>query len=111
MLVGGSGCSIPGTIVMRVWSQDHTAALRIVWGDYAVMVDADAVEDGDRFDKGALRSLKRKISDTLYERMLNDTHRRKDPGGHSGNEAVSSVRLTPRNVGSSDKPLPGQHPL
>jgi len=42
--------------------------------------------------KCALRALKRKISDTLYERMLNDTHRRhQDPGGQSGNDAAASV--------------------
>jgi transposase len=41
--------------------------------------------------KCALRALKRKISDTLYERMLHDTHRHKDPGGHSRNDAVTSV--------------------
>jgi transposase len=41
--------------------------------------------------KCALRGLKRKISDTLYEQMLHDTRRREDPGGHSGNDAASSV--------------------
>jgi transposase len=41
--------------------------------------------------KCALRALKRKISDTLYQRMLHDIHHRKDPGGHSGNDAVSSA--------------------
>jgi transposase len=41
--------------------------------------------------KCALRALKRKISDTLYQRMLDDARRREDPGGHSGNDAVSSV--------------------
>ena len=62
----------------------------------------------------ALRSLKRKISDTLYARMLNDVLRDdgKDPGGQTGNDSVSSAaRLTPRHTGSSDKPLPGRHPL
>jgi hypothetical protein len=41
--------------------------------------------------KCALRALKRKISDTLYGRMLDDARRRKDPGGQSGNDTVSSV--------------------
>jgi transposase len=46
--------------------------------------------------KCALRSLKRKISDTLYERMLDDARRRdtgtsKDPGGQSGNDAAPSA--------------------
>ena len=41
--------------------------------------------------KCALRSLKRKISDALYDRMLDDARRREDPGGQSGNDAVSSA--------------------
>ncbi len=45
--------------------------------------------------KCALRALKRKISDTLYTRMLNDARHHdlasKDPGGHSGNDAASSA--------------------
>ena len=41
--------------------------------------------------KCALRALKRKISDTLYERMLHDLRPRKDLGRHSGNDAVSSA--------------------
>jgi transposase len=46
--------------------------------------------------RAALRALKRKISDTLYEHMIDDVHTRdkrigKDPGGQSGNDAASSV--------------------
>jgi transposase len=41
--------------------------------------------------KCALRALKRKVSDTLYDTMRNDTHRCEDPGGQSGNDAVTSV--------------------
>ncbi len=41
--------------------------------------------------KAALRALKRKISDALYQRMLDDARRREDPGGQSGNDAASSV--------------------
>ncbi len=49
--------------------------------------------------KCALRSLKRKISDTLYARMLDDARHRtaltnQDPGGQSGNDAVSSLAGT-----------------
>jgi transposase len=41
----------------------------------------------------ALRALKRKISDTLYQRMIDDAQRSttKDPGGQSGNDASSSA--------------------
>jgi transposase len=43
--------------------------------------------------KSALRALKRKISDTLYTRILTDAHRRsaKDPGGQTGNDSASSA--------------------
>ena len=41
--------------------------------------------------KCALRALKRKISDTLYDRMRDDARHREDPGGQSGNDAISSV--------------------
>jgi transposase len=41
--------------------------------------------------KAALRALKRKISDALYARMIDDARRSQDPGGHSGNDAVSSA--------------------
>jgi len=45
--------------------------------------------------KAALRALKRRISDTLLQRMIDDTRRHdtrsgKDPGGQPGNDAVSS---------------------
>jgi transposase len=41
--------------------------------------------------KAALRALKRKISDALYARMLDDARRSKDPGGQSGNDTASSA--------------------
>ena len=46
--------------------------------------------------KTALRALKRKISDTLYQHMIDDVHARdkrigKDPGGHTGNDSASSA--------------------
>jgi transposase len=41
--------------------------------------------------KAALRALKRKISDAIYARMLDDARRREDPGGHLGNDAASSA--------------------
>jgi transposase len=40
---------------------------------------------------GALRALKRKISDRLYQQMRADARCLKDPGGHSGNDAASSA--------------------
>jgi transposase len=43
--------------------------------------------------KSALRSLKRKISDALYTRMIDDARRLtgKDPGGQTGNDSASSA--------------------
>ena len=47
--------------------------------------------------KAALRSLKRKVSDAIYNRMINDAGRpapnstAKDPGGQTGNDSASSV--------------------
>src|SRR4051794_2263079 len=43
--------------------------------------------------KGALRALKRKISDTLYARMVDDARRLagRDPGGQTGNDSESSA--------------------
>jgi transposase len=41
--------------------------------------------------KCALRALKRRISDAIYERMLADTRRDEDPRGQSGNDAASSA--------------------
>ena len=64
--------------------------------------------------KTALRALKRKISDALYARMIDDARRpaAKDPGGHIGERlCIQRGRLTPRNAGSSDKPLPGHRQL
>jgi transposase len=47
--------------------------------------------------KAALRALKRKISDTIYGRMIDDARHRdsdtkgEDPGGHTGNDSESSA--------------------
>ena len=43
--------------------------------------------------KTALRALKRKISNALYTRMIDDARRlaAKDPGGHTGNDSASSA--------------------
>ena len=57
----------------------------------------------------AIRALKRRLSNLVYARMVEDQKRSQvtDPGGHSGTTLLSSVTdLTP-DIGSSDKPLPG----
>ena len=57
----------------------------------------------------AMRALKRRLSNVVFARMLQDQIRREaaGPGGQSGTTLQSSVTdLTP-NIGPSDKPLPG----
>jgi len=56
-----------------------------------------------------MRALKRRLSNLVYARMVEDQQRRQatGPAGHSGTTLQSSVTdLTP-DIGTSDKPLPG----
>lgn len=42
--------------------------------------------------KSALRALKRRLSDRIYQQLRTDAARPgKDPGGHSGNDTASSA--------------------
>ena len=64
--------------------------------------------------KEALRALKRQLSDIIYTRLTADAApgapaQADGPGGQSGNGSVSSAAGSP-SAGSSDKPLPDQHP-
>jgi transposase len=56
----------------------------------------------------AMRSLKRRLSDTVYRRMLDDTltHSTTGPGGHRGTTTESSATGSHPHAGTSDKPLP-----
>ena len=57
----------------------------------------------------AMRALKRRLSNVVFARLLEDQTRREaaGPGGQSGTSLNSSVTdLTP-DIGPSDKPLPG----
>jgi transposase len=60
--------------------------------------------------KAALRALKRKISDALYARMLDDARRREDPGGHSGNDTASSAAGSHPETPALRKATPGPPP-
>ena len=65
--------------------------------------------------KEALRSLKRKISDTIFACLQADarqaaTARAKGPGGHPGNDSASSAAGYTPHASSSDKPLPDLAP-
>jgi transposase len=57
----------------------------------------------------AVRALKRRLSNVVYARMLADQRRRQatSPGGHSGNDSVSSAADSHPGIDSSDKPHPG----
>jgi hypothetical protein len=61
----------------------------------------------------AMRCVKRRLSDIVYQQMLNDAVRttaiqsRTGPGGQQGNVSDSSATGSHPNAGSSDKPLSG----
>ncbi len=66
----------------------------------------------------AMRCVKRRLSDIVFQTMLNDAIRttgatRTGPGGQQGNDSDSSATGSQPHTNSSDKPLPGparQHP-
>ena len=57
----------------------------------------------------SMRCLKRRLSDIVYQRMVNDavTATATGPGGHRGNDSDSSAAGSHPHTDSSDKPLPG----
>jgi transposase len=69
----------------------------------------DAKRAAGKTSMESMRALKRRLSNVVYARMVEDQNRHEaaGPGGHSGTTLQSSVTdLTP-DIGSSDKPLPG----
>jgi transposase len=73
------------------------------------MCRADRRKAAGKTSTEAMRALKRRLSNVVYARMVEDQQRRQatGPAGHSGTTLQSSVTdLTP-DIGSSDKPLPG----
>ena len=58
--------------------------------------------------KGALRCLKRRLSDAVYRTLVADAERKAaGPGGHSGAATKSSAADRSPKVSTSDKSLPG----
>ncbi|MFD6358213.1 IS110 family RNA-guided transposase [Nocardia tengchongensis] len=57
----------------------------------------------------AMRALKRRLSNVVYQRMLTDQRRRDtaSPGGHPGTTTDSSATGSTPNTDPSDKPQPG----
>jgi len=58
----------------------------------------------------AMRCVKRRLSDIVYQQMLNDAVRtatKTSPGGQQGNDSDSSAAGSQPHTNSSDKPLPG----
>jgi hypothetical protein len=66
-----------------------------------------------RLAAAAMRCVKRRLSDIVYQHMLNDaiahslTQTVTGPGGQQGNDSDSSATDSHPHIGSSDKPLPG----
>jgi transposase len=72
----------------------------------------DARKAGGTPSLMAMRALNRRLSNVVYARMVADQNRRDQaqvtgPGGHQGNDSVSSAAGSQPHTGSSDKPLPG----
>jgi hypothetical protein len=65
--------------------------------------------DGKTSMEEAMRCLKRRLSDLVYRRMVDDaiTRAKTGPGGQQGNDSDSSATGSHPTAGSSDKPLPG----
>jgi transposase len=57
----------------------------------------------------SMRCLKRRLSDIVYQHMVNDAARpmATGPGGQQGNDSDSSATGSHPNAGSSEKPLSG----
>jgi hypothetical protein len=64
------------------------------------------VEPNKCYRVGALRALKRRLSDVVYRQLMADG-RKASPGGHSGATTTSSAADPTPKVGSPDKSLPG----
>jgi transposase len=62
--------------------------------------------------KGALRSLKRRLSDGVYRRLVDDQHKRtqRSPGGQLGATVQSSAAGSHPNTDTSEQPHTGLHP-
>ena len=61
--------------------------------------------------KGALRCLKRRLSDSVYRHLVDDQHRRAQgsPGGHLGATLQSSAAGSHPNTDTSEQPHTGLH--
>jgi transposase len=57
--------------------------------------------------KGALRCLKRRLSDAVYRTMVDAERKAAGPGGHSGAAIRSSAADRSPVASTSDKSLPG----
>jgi transposase len=69
----------------------------------------DAKKAAGKTSMEAMRALKRRLSNVVYQRMIHDQRMREvaGPGGHPGTTPHSGVTdLTP-DIGTSDKPQPG----
>jgi transposase len=69
----------------------------------------DRKKAGGKTSMEAMRALKRRLSDIVYQRMINDAAAATatGPGGHQGTTTNSSVTSSHPHAGSSEKSLPG----
>jgi transposase len=69
----------------------------------------DRKKAGGKTSMEAMRCLKRRLSDIVYQALIADlaTHQATGPGGQQGNDSDSSATGSQPTAGSSDKPLPG----
>jgi hypothetical protein len=114
------------TAILRVWARRYrdlgSLRTQVVCRLRAALCELAPAYYHRKLDQGmgrkaALRALKRAISNTTYVHMINDIRRaetvtqHEDPGGQTGNDSVSSAAGSHLNTSSSDKPIPGRHPL
>ncbi|WP_328290098.1 IS110 family RNA-guided transposase [Nocardia aurantiaca] len=87
----------------------HIMAIVQLRNHTAGRVYYDTRRAGGKTSMEALRALKRRLSNTIYTRMLADQQRRElaGPGGQSGTTPDSSVTGSNPRTGPSDKPHPG----
>jgi|SRR6516225_4608117 hypothetical protein len=86
----------------------HTMAVVQLRHQTAGRVYYDTKKAAGKTSMEALRALKRRLSNVVYNRMVADQRRREaaSPGGHSGTTRNSSATGPTPHTGPSDKPQP-----
>ncbi|WP_280261784.1 IS110 family transposase [Nocardia abscessus] len=87
----------------------HTMAIVQLRNPTAGRVYYDGKKAAGKTSMEAVRALKRRLSNVVYNRMLADQRKREtaSPGGHSGTTTDSNVTGPTPHTDPSDKPQPG----